>query len=169
MISTEGAALVAQILPVLLLISAVERRALGPTSLPPKGGFRRRRRLAWILLHLVSIAFAFWVEYVCVVAVASKTPLDPPTSFGVAAIMLVVGTTVSVTVMDLYVVSLVGKDGYGERQHADERKALVRYRAKRAKKSGRRGTESRALRPHRNARPRIGRRASTVSPGREAE
>ena len=138
MISTAGAGLIAQILPVLLLIGAVERRALGPVVVPRKGAPLRRRRLAWIVVNILTLAFAFLVELLCIESVATNVRLDVLRGVPVVIAMLALGVVISVTIMDLYVSSLFGIDSYRERQADSERRLLIGSRARRVAKLSKR-------------------------------
>jgi hypothetical protein len=129
-ISTAGAGIIAQVLPVLLLILVVERRALGPTTIPPKGAPGRRKILAVAIPTLIVLAFSFLVEYECIDAVSESTPLQGTRAFAVFVIMLAMGVLVTLTVMDLYMASLMGIDQFRQRKSETDRKNRIRARAR---------------------------------------
>lgn len=71
----DGASLIAQVLPVGLLIVAVERRALGG-RLPPKRG---RGRVGWLVRGiglLATVTLSVVSVWVCVAAVSQSRDLD---------------------------------------------------------------------------------------------
>lgn len=75
MISVDGAGLIAQVLPVGILVLAVERRALGGTPYPTGG----LRRVSWWLQYIVAgVAVGGSVVSVilAVAAVSSNVPLS---------------------------------------------------------------------------------------------
>ena len=129
MISVEGAGLIAQILQLLLLVGAVERRALGPVVTPPKGAPLRKRRLAWIFLNIMTIALAFLVEFICIAAVATDVRLDLLRAIPVVIVMLTFGIVITFTLLDLYLASLIGIESYRERQADSDKRQLIKLRA----------------------------------------
>jgi hypothetical protein len=128
--SIEGAGLIAQVLPVLLLILAIERRALGPVQVPRKGAPRRFRRLAYLFAGAVAISFALATEYACLTSVAEQQPLEPWTARLVTAYMLLLGIIVSITLLDLYAASVLGLDLFRQRRAQIDKDELVKARAK---------------------------------------
>lgn len=85
MISTDGAALIAQVIPVGLLIVAVERRALGG-SRPPKTG---RKRAYWIAKYIglaATVLISVLAVLFCILAVSADEPLK-----GVSAVIVIIG------------------------------------------------------------------------------
>lgn len=100
-ISMEGAGLIAQILPVGLLIVAVERRALGGRR-PP----RRRGRVGWLVRGLgliATVTLSVVAVWMCVVAVAQGRAMEMWESTivfvaGAGLAFVALDTTISLTI-----------------------------------------------------------------------
>lgn len=102
MISIEGAGLLAQVLPVGLLIIAVERRALGPEPYP-RG--RRYALAGWWTLYVVmglTVAASIISTMLCVIAVSQSEPLEGVSAWivtvsGIALALVAIRTTVALS------------------------------------------------------------------------
>lgn len=132
--SIEGAGLIAQIIPVLLLILAIERRALGPLRLPARGKPHRKRRLALLAAGGISVACAFTTEFGCVTSVAQQQRLPGWQGVLVGAYMLLLGIVVTVTLLELYLASVFGLEIFRQTLDQAEKSDLIKYRAKRVHK-----------------------------------
>lgn len=106
-ISTDGAALIAQVIPVGLLIIAVERRALGGVRAPKTG----RRRAMWIVRFwalVATVLLSVLGVLFCIVAVSTNKALD-----GLSAWIVIIGGVALAgvaldTTMDLTMRSFAG-------------------------------------------------------------
>jgi hypothetical protein len=132
MITVEGAKLLAQFIPVLILILAVERRTLGPEPEPV-------RRTGWIWYWLKGIGQSFGAA----VALLSMAPLiifvnENRTIDGFYAVMILVSVLLTGQAVIGVVISLVFRGYFGHeqtalgeeirRQKAQEVEATRRYR-----------------------------------------
>lgn len=97
--------------------------------IPPKGAPLRKRRLAWIFLNIMTIALAFLVEFICIVAVATDVRLDLLRAIPVVIVMLTLGIVITLTLLDLYLASLIGIASYRERQADSDKRQLIKLRA----------------------------------------
>ena len=84
MISVEGAAVIAQVLPVALLIIAFEGKA--PAKVMDHYKVPHQVRLALVFSVWAVIAVAAWGLVLCILSVASRSPIE-----GAAAILVAFG------------------------------------------------------------------------------
>lgn len=118
MINTDGAGLIAQLIPVLVLVLAVERRMLGPTALPARGF---RRLWWWVRLGGMgaSVVLAFLAVAYCVIAVSSGTTLTGWQAAIVSIAVAVVGFAAMSTFIPLTMRAYVSGSGDGLAREAD--------------------------------------------------
>lgn len=130
MISVGGASLIAQVIPVGLLIVAVEARAAGPIAKEP-GRWGGAKWFALVLSLAGVVLFSLIAIAYCVVAVSSNQPISGYAAFCVYAALVGLGYAVFVTLLRLLSVSIVGPQSVKAVRAADARRALVRHRASR--------------------------------------
>lgn len=133
MISTAGAGLIAQIIPVLLLIVAVEARALGTVTKGTRLG--ASRWLRWrMMLTIIAVSLTISAEFFCIEAVSSDHPLLGVPAVTVLVGVFAIGIACYFTVLSLTIMTFVGQETWLNSEQAKERRRVIRDRAIRVRK-----------------------------------
>lgn len=144
MISVDGAGLIAQVMPVGLLIITVEQKWLGPAKREPGpiGTIWWYLALPFKAITLILCLSAMWA---CLAAVSNNQPLDGFSASVVVVALILLGMTVFATLLALLAYGHVGRDTALANIDHHDRKQLIIYRAQRVAKLNRRD-EKRASR-----------------------
>lgn len=134
MISTAGAGLIAQVIPVLVLIVAVEARALGAVVAGPSWSGPSRRMRWKIMVTVVAVALTVVTEWTCIWSVSSGQALVPLLAFFVTIGLVAIGSVCFFTVLNLTIVTFVGRERWLSEEQAKERSRVIRDRAVRVRK-----------------------------------
>ncbi|MCU1408494.1 MAG: hypothetical protein JWM23_574 [Microbacteriaceae bacterium] len=136
-ISLDGAGLIAQVIPVALLIFIVERRWVGPVEKRPgaRGAFEW---WAVLLLQALLIGLSLWVEWECIVAVSLQTPIGPDRAWVVDLTLYGIGFAVFTTLLSLLSHGYLGRETARANVRRADRRRWIVDRAHRVAKMERR-------------------------------
>ncbi|KQR06435.1 hypothetical protein ASF74_03435 [Arthrobacter sp. Leaf145] len=133
-ISVEGAKLLAALIPVLVLVLAVERRAMGPEPLP-----FRRSGLVWFVAKGIAqfsgIGGSVFGLIPLFIAVNSNRDVDGVWSVVVIVCTVVLIAAVASVTMDLAVRGYIGSDVLDHGLEAERVKRINAHRTKRLRRA----------------------------------
>lgn len=151
MISVDGADLIAQVVPVGLLIITVEQKWLGPAKREPGpiGSIWWYLALPFKVTTLLLCLFAMWA---CLASVSNNKPLEGFDASIVVVALALLGMTVFSTLLALLAYGHVGRDKAMANIESYDRKQLIVERAHKVAKLKRRD-EKRSIKKAGPSRP----------------
>lgn len=151
MISVDGAGLIAQVVPVGLLIITVEQKWLGPAKREPGpiGTLWWYMALPFKVITLFLSLCAMWA---CLASVSNNEPLEGVEASVVIAALAVLGMTVFATLLALLTYGHLGREKAIANIESYDRKQLIVDRAHKVAKLKRRD-ERRNLKKEKSSRP----------------
>ena len=146
MISVDGAGLIAQVVPVGLLIITVEQKWLGPAKREPGpiGTIWWYLALPFKVLTLVLCLCAMWA---CLASVSNNKPLEGLDAVVVVAALAFLGVTVFATLLALLTYGHIGKEKAFANIESYNRKQLIAARAHKVARLKRRDEKAASRRP----------------------